>query len=135
MAVVSTILAVLVIGHTSVVSPAQRCHAGTVAGVRAELLFGRNTGNTLSVSRDQFQGFLDSEVTPRFPEGFTVFDTSGQWHGGASAGVVREPSYALMIVLREASRADALGLIIDAYKRRFNQQSVLMSVAPTCFSL
>jgi hypothetical protein len=112
------------------------CQGGTVAGVRAELLFGRNTGQSLAVTGDQFQGFLDREVTPRFPGGFTVYDASGHWQDHHAASISREPSYALMIVLREASRAhDGLAAIAQAYKRQFNQQSVLVSVSPTCFAM
>lgn len=134
--VVASLTVLVAWAQTSATNSPARCHSGTVAGVRAELLFGRNAGPSLAVSSDQFQGFLDREVTPRFPGGFTVYDASGQWQDHHATNISREPSYALMIVLREASRAhDGLAAIAEAYKRQFNQQSVLVSVSPTCFAM
>lgn len=135
-AMVCVVSALVTLGQAGIPQTASGCLGNTVAGVRAELLFGRYAGPSLTVTSDRFQDFLDREVTPRFPDGFTVYDASGQWHDTAAAGIIREPSYALMIVLREASRAhDRLGAIAEAYKRQFNQQSVLVSVSPTCFAL
>jgi uncharacterized protein DUF3574 len=48
----------------------------------AELIFGRNIGARLGVSEAAWRRFLDEEVTPRFPGGFTVLDSSGQWGEG-----------------------------------------------------
>ena len=54
--------------------------------VRSELYFGvgeergageREQANTISDA--QWRAFLDKEVTPRFPDGLTVFDAYGQW--------------------------------------------------------
>ena len=78
-------------------------------------------------------GFLDAEVTPRFPDGFTVLDARGQWRDGGS--IVREPSKVLVIALSDESRDRAsLSAIADAYKARFRQQSVLTMVRQACVS-
>ena len=112
------------------------CRSGTTAGMRAELLLGRNAGQQLGVTRGQFRAFLDAEVTPRFPNGFTIIDANGQWREGPEAGIVREPSFALLVVLRDdADGARRLQEIADAYKHRFQQQSVLVSLSRTCFAL
>ena len=47
--------------------------------IEVELLFGRNIGGKLGVSEAQRRAFLAREVSPRFPDGLTVFDTAGQW--------------------------------------------------------
>ena len=43
----------------------------------ADLYFGRNIGNTSGVGDDDWQRFVDEEITPRFPDGLTVED--GNW--------------------------------------------------------
>ena len=54
--------------------------------VRSELYFGvgEETGpadrpQAGPISEVQWRAFLDREVTPRFPDGLTVFDAYGQW--------------------------------------------------------
>ena len=49
--------------------------------VSAELVFGRNLGADGKVSDPQWAEFVDEDVTPRFPDGFTVKDASGEWRG------------------------------------------------------
>lgn len=129
-------IAVLMAGAHALPLPSRTgCLAGTSPGIRVELLLGRNSGQMLGVSAERFQAFLDREVTPRFPDGFTVQDANGQWREQGATEVMREPSYALMIVLRQAGpAAPKLKAITEAYKREFNQQSVLISLSPTCFA-
>lgn len=42
------------------------------------------------VCEEQWRDFLDKEVTPRFPDGLSVIDIYGQWHGAADSGTLRE---------------------------------------------
>ncbi|MGB6760521.1 MAG: DUF3574 domain-containing protein, partial [Xanthobacteraceae bacterium] len=62
--------------------------------------------------------FVAHEITPRFPDGFTVTDASGQWRDSADGTIVHEPSERVEIVLPgtadDESRLDA---IVSAYKR------------------
>ncbi len=86
--------------------------------------FGANTPDG-SVAPAEWQDFVDAEVTPRFPDGFSFWSASGQWR--SSSGVIeREPSRVLNVV--HAGRADesrALDEIARAYRERFQQESVL----------
>ena len=76
--------------------------------------------------------FLDQEVTPRFPAGFSVADIYGQYRNGAGE-IAREQSKELLIVLPgDASDEAKLNAIRDAYKRRFAQESVLLVQSPVC---
>ncbi len=98
----------------------------------AQLFFGRSAGNEGEVTEADWRTFLAGEVTPRFPDGLSVNDVYGQWRDPAGA-FVREDSKAVFIVL--AGRADEqqrLGLIRDAYKRRFHQQSVMLVEQRAC---
>jgi len=101
----------------------------------AELMFGRNIGDRIGVSEAQWARFVDREITPRFPDGLTVFDTRGQWRDTASNRIVREPSKLVQIVLPgKAEDADRLNEIAAAYKSRFRQQSVGVIVRGACVS-
>ena len=101
--------------------------------VVAELIFGRNIGDRLGVGEGEFRRFVDEEVTPRFPDGFTVLDGRGQWRDGGA--IVREPSKVLVVALSDEARDRAqLTAIAEAYKVRFQQQSVLTMVRSACLS-
>jgi hypothetical protein len=108
------------------------CTSGAPKSV-AELYFGRNIGARLGVSEAAFRAFLDSEVTPRFPDGFTVLDGRGQWRDGGA--IVREPSKVLVVALPDEARDRVeLAAVAEAYKARFRQQSVLTMVRQACVS-
>ena len=111
------------------------CRAGQHPKELAELMFGRNVGNRLAVSETQWSRFVDREIISRFPDGLTVFNGAGEWRDRASNRIMREPSKIVHIVLpgtpEDMSR---LSEIVEAYKSRFKQQSVVMVVRPACVS-
>jgi len=96
---------------------------------QAQLFFGRNIAGRGTVSDDEWRRFLDEEVTPRFPVGFSVSDIDGQYRN--ASGIVRERSKQLLIVISGGDETK-LNAIRDAYKRRFNQESVLLVESPVC---
>jgi hypothetical protein len=101
----------------------------------AEVVFGRNIGDSLGVSEADWNRFLEEEVTPRFPDGLTVMSASGQWRDSERGAVVQEPSKVLVLVLGdETADRPRVREIADAYKRRFQQQSVLTMMRPACVS-
>jgi hypothetical protein len=101
----------------------------------AELVFGRNIGDSLGVSEADWNRFLEEEVTPRFPDGLTVMSASGQWRDTERGTVVQEPSKVLVLVLGdEAKDKPRVAEIATAYKQRFKQQSVLTMLRPACVS-
>jgi hypothetical protein len=78
-------------------------------------------------------GFVDREITPRFPAGLSVIDVKGQWHNRKRGIIVREPSKVVIIVLPgEPTDQERLGQIVEAYKTRFRQQSVGLIIRPAC---
>jgi len=110
------------------------CHLGKPQQV-AELMFGRNIGSRLGVSDAQWARFVDREITSRFPDGLTVFDTRGQWRDAKRDRIVREPGKLVQIVLPgKAEDAERLNDVIEAYKGRFRQQSVGLIVRTACVS-
>jgi hypothetical protein len=101
--------------------------------VTAELLFGRNVGDRLGVSDAAFADFLAREVTPRFPDGMTVVDARGQWRDSERGRIVREPSKLVLLTFRDdAAKRESLSTIVDIFKDRFRQQSVLTSLRTSC---
>jgi Protein of unknown function (DUF3574) len=109
----------------------QACALPAESMVTAELLFGRNIGDRLGVSDAAFADFLAREITPRFPDGLTVVDARGQWRDGER--IVREPSKLVLLTFRDDSkRRESLSTIVEAYKDRFRQQSVLTSLRTSC---
>lgn len=95
------------------------------AYVRDELYFGRSQPGGGEVTEEQWQKFVDTEVTPRFPDGLTVLDAYGQFLN--SAGILaREDSKVLILLyVSTPERERSIQEIIDAYKSRFQQESVL----------
>ena len=112
---------------------APSCQGQAHAMARLELLFGtaRPTGDV--ITEEQWTAFLDAEVTPRFPAGLTVLEGTGQWRG--RTGVDRERSNVLIIWYEPTARADQqIEAIRTAYKRRFDQESVLRVDSVSCVS-
>ncbi len=114
--------------------PSATCPPGQSRSTEVELLFGRNVGDTLGVSDDDWRRFVDEVVTPRFPDGLSVMDVQGQWRAPTGA-IVREPSKALLLVLDGGPDDQAkIANIRQAYKDRFHQDSVLLVTRQVCAS-
>jgi hypothetical protein len=107
-----------------------QCSGTQKPWVVADLLFGRT-----HVSEASWARFLAAEVTPRFPDGFTVFDAKGQWRAPGAQKISRERSKLLLIAMPPGSDNDErLQKIIEAYKARFKQRSVGLIIRPACVS-
>jgi hypothetical protein len=108
--------------------------AGERRAMVTEMLYFGTARPVGQVSADEWRAFVDDVVTPRFPDGLSVWPASGQW-ASAAGTVVREPSYVLNIVHRADARTDvAIREIVDAYKIRFQQESVLRVEGSACVS-
>jgi Protein of unknown function (DUF3574) len=105
--------------------------------VRGELYFGTTTDEGTAYSEEEWDAFLDAEITPRFPAGLTVLTGLGQWQQ-ESGEVIQERSEVLVILYPLETAAESSTLleeIRDAYETQFNQESVLrVDVAPACTS-
>jgi hypothetical protein len=100
----------------------------------AELLFGRKARGRI-ISEAEWRQFLTREVTPRFPDGLTVLDGTGQWRDRERRTITREPSKVVMIAFRDDHAArEKIEAIVTAYKQQFAQQSVGVLTRPVCAS-
>ncbi|NVO16007.1 MAG: DUF3574 domain-containing protein [Rhodoplanes sp.] len=114
------------------------CPAGETRSVVTELFFGRDGGGRRVVTAARWEAFLAHEITPRFPNGLTVIDARGQWRDPAGGRITREATKLVVLVTPAdaasgtASRQDRVAAIVDTYKRRFRQKSVLVLTRPAC---
>lgn len=117
---------------------------GTTKGVSCEgdeqlvvqelLYFGTETPSG-HVTPEAWTQFLSEIVTPRFPDGLSAWQASGQWRS-ASGEVIREPSYVLSLVHQDdAASGNAVQEIIATYKTRFQQEAVLRVKTAVCKTL
>jgi Protein of unknown function (DUF3574) len=99
----------------------------------AHLLFGRNVADKARVTEADWIDFVAIEVSPRFPDGFTVVDATGQWRDARRGSIVHEPSKLIEIVL-PGGDDDRIKIeaIAEAYKRRFEQKSVGLIISAAC---
>lgn len=101
---------------------------------RTELFFGLSRPDGSMVDKDEFQDFIDREVTPRFPDGLTVLTGDGQFEDSRSR-IIREPGRLLILLYEQVESADAdIEAIRSAYKNRFRQESVLRADTGVCAS-
>ena len=101
------------------------------AYMRTTLYFGL-THRAGSVTEGQWRSFLRDEVTPRFPQGLTVWEADGQWRR-SDGRIGRERAKVLLLVHDETAEVRAaLAAIVGRYKRSFQQESVLWETARVC---
>jgi hypothetical protein len=106
--------------------------------VRTELFFGTAKPDGTAVSDAEWEAFLDTEITSRFPEGLTVLSGNGQWQEEDGEIVEERSKIVILLYPREAvdeSNAE-IEQIRAAYEAHFQQESVLRADddRPVCTS-
>lgn len=98
--------------------------------VLERLYFGRSMPEGGEVSEADWNAFLAEIITPRFPDGLTVWQAEGQWQEEPGQ-IIREGTFILEVVhLKGKADEEKLAAIIEAYKQRFQQESVLRVTHP-----
>ncbi len=99
----------------------------------AELFFGRRIKGRAPLTDAEWVSFTENTITPNFPDGFTVFDGEGQWRNPRTGHIARDPTKILLVAAkRTPDLARRLSAVIDAYKTRFQQQSVGLITRDSC---
>jgi hypothetical protein len=97
---------------------------------RTELYFGTARPDNLPpVSEAEFQNFLDTKITPAFPDGLTLLTGLGQFRG-ANGVTIEETSFLVILLYPAEARrknSEKIELIRRQYKEEFRQESVLRS--------
>ena len=109
------------------------CDPGDKRRVSDTLYFGGATPDGMVDAREWSQ-FLAEWVTPRFPDGLTVWQASGQWRD-SDGRIIEEPSR-LLNLIHSGDEADERKVteIAAEYKRRFQQEAVLRTRGALCVS-
>lgn len=108
------------------------CASGTSPMTKYELFLGQNIGTTGRVSDEDWRRFLADEVTPRYPDGFTVLEAAGQWRDPMGT-IIAEQSRNLVVIVRDpVSELPKITAIRDTYKTRFRQDAVLFLQSQIC---
>ena len=110
------------------------CGVASSAQLRTTLYFGLTRANG-AISELEWQIFLRDEVTRRFPDGLTSWEAEGQWRTPAGS-IDHERSKVLLLVHADTVDARrAVQELIAAYRKQFEQQSVLWESSRVCVSL
>lgn len=126
-------LALALAGNAGVAA-ADACRDGAARMARVELLFGATRPHGELIDGHEWQDFLASDVTPRFPAGLTVFSGDGQWRR-ADGAIERSPSRLLLIwYAPDAASEAAIEAIRARFRQRFAQESVLRVDGTDCVS-
>ena len=97
--------------------------------LKDELYFGLTKPGGEIVSESEWQEFVSAVITPRFREGLTVLDGSGQFLN-SSGMLIRENSKIVILIYEKSPEKDrAVNEIIETYKRTFQQESVLRATS------
>jgi hypothetical protein len=90
-----------------------------------QLFFGLSIKGRGPVTRQEWAAFLKRDVTPRFPDGFTVYEAEGQWLNPASHAVVSERSKIMIIAAPDTAEVRAkIAEVSERYRTAFHQQAV-----------
>jgi hypothetical protein len=99
--------------------------------VLADRLFcGRTIPGGGVVTDEDWSAFVREVVTPRFPDGFTVWRAEGQWRE-RDGTLAREPVMIIEILHPLSLELDRkIGEIADEYRQRFRQEAVMRVTMP-----
>lgn len=107
------------------------CPAGERALLTARLYFGQGMDKGM-VPGAAWRDFVARAVTPRFPDGFTVYDAEGQWRD-ARRQVRHEKTKVIEIAAPDTRDFHLrIAALRRDYAARFHQQAVGLLTMPSC---
>ena len=73
-----------------------------------------------AVAPQKMREFIDTEVTPAFPDGFTITESRGQWHS-SEHGQIRERTTVIDVQCPDTEEnRQKIDAIADRYVKRFS---------------
>jgi hypothetical protein len=125
LSVLATALVVLATPQISAAQDLSCPLAGEKPMLVTQLFFGLSIKGRGPVTPREWTEFLQRDVAPRFPDGFTVYEAEGQWLSPASHSVVREHSKVMIIAAEDTAEVRAkITEVSDLYRKVFHQQAV-----------
>ena len=102
----------------------------SAAALSDRLFLGLSIPGGGEVTEEEWRAFVRDEVTPRFPDGLTLWRAEGQWRE-RDGNIAREPVLVIEIVHRVDLRLDEdINDIAEAWKQRFRQEAVMRVTSP-----
>ena len=133
-----TIFVLSAIAGSACASPfhSSPCPEGWDQVTEYHLYFGRSgtAGVPDAVSDEAWARFLSETITPRFPDGLTVTDGAGQWRNDNGEILKEQTKVLTLLVWPDDAALQRLNEIAAEYESQFNQESVLLTSAPSCAS-
>jgi hypothetical protein len=99
---------------------------------RTELFFGLARADGSIISSDEFQHFVDREVTPRFPAGLTLLGGNGQFRDTKGITIKESAKVLILLYAYDRDNSRAIEAIRSAYAKTFQQESVLRVDGSAC---
>ena len=107
-------------------APGRSAPATSQNWIREELYFGASIPGDGEVSNQAWELFVEEEIAPRFPDGFTILEAEGRWrHADGSNAEERTRIFVIVRAATDERAEQAVAAVAEAYKQRFRQESVL----------
>lgn len=100
---------------------------------RTELYFGLSNPTGV-ITEEEFQNFMDAEVTPRFPDGLTVISAKGQFKSSKGSIVNEDSKLLILFYIFSDENNNRVERIREAYQEAFQQESVMRVDEQSCVS-
>ncbi len=95
------------------------------------MYFGASVKGRPAVTESAWAKFLAAEVTPKFPDGLTVWNAFGQWRS-SDGKIYREATHVLLILYKPDATTEAkIETIRESYKKQFNQEGAPLRIDAT----
>lgn len=99
--------------------------AGQQPMLVVQMYFGQDIERQAPISASRWNAFVREDITPRFPDGLTIYDARGQWMNPKTRAIGHERTKVVQIAVPLAPSLDAkIADVAAAYRSRFHQQSV-----------
>lgn len=94
----------------------------------AEMFFGRSQPDGGTIDDEAFARFVEKEIIPRWPDGFTLLDGTGYWRGNAEKTAKENVAILKVIGPHNTDFRAKLELLAKKYRQIFGQEAVLFSL-------
>lgn len=123
------VAALLIVQADLANAQALSCTAPQKPMLDIELMLGRGKAGAA-----RWAQFLAREVMPRFPDGLTIYETTGQWRDPATKIIAREKSRVLRIIAPADTAPETIAAVAETYRKQFRQKSVGVVTRQVCAS-
>lgn len=107
---------------------------GQARMMQVQMLFGLDIGvGGRSITTREWKRFIEEDATPRFPAGFSVLDSAGQWLDPQTKIISREKAKIMLInapdTMAFRQKVEELSRI---YRDKFHQKAVGIATTESC---